>query len=63
MATTTRIYLAKKGDTVRLINAATPAECGRHLASEWEISVAGVQDVLAHRDINVEQAKTEGGAA
>ena len=63
MATTTRIYLAKKGDTVRLINAATPAECGRHLAAEWDISVADVKDVLQHRDIDVEQAKTEGGAA
>lgn len=63
MATTTRIYIAKKGETVRLINASTPAECGRHLASEWSIKVADVEDVLQHRDIDVEQAKTDGGQA
>ena len=52
----TRIYVAKKGDLIRIIEAANPSQAGRHIAAEWEIKPASAKDMAYYREIDIEKA-------
>lgn len=61
---TTRIYRVADGDTVRLIEAANPAQAIRHCATQrYHIAPARAHDVayLMGRGVKVETAGVDAG--